>query len=232
MWCTPEYDDTLFHALRMFNARRVRYILGVVPYEMTWLQAIALKAVMAGGSGSVVMHGFSHGYASPALRAQQVQSAGWHAQYTTMMAGGGEFSGMSMERCDHDHLVSHKILQQSFGSLYDPAHFIAPFNCYTQALLDALDETEIKFLHTCDKEYNEYKYAGLNYRNIKPVVSRLYRGYDYAGNVAGKLPDVLKAGEQITLHWYYDCYKKSHWKDEYARLLDALAKEPEYVTPA
>lgn len=225
-----EYDRWLFRILALCGKHRVRYILGVVPEKISLYQGASLLQAMNtfAPSGRVVMHGFTHAYDRPAMVAREMRAAGWDDMYKAFMTGGGEFSGMSIEECLL--LARHGVLRlrEFFGDLFDDNHFIAPFNRYTEPLVQALaSEGCVRYIHGSD----EARY-GFDHRGIERVESHFKFGYDYAGAVAARLPAVLQAGEQITLHWFYDCTKRSHWEDEYSRLLDGLSKDPEYVTTA
>lgn len=220
-----DYERYLFAILRMCNERRVRYILGVTPMQVTGEQAERIAPVLNRGSGKAVMHGFTHGYNSPAMLAREQKAGDWGAQYRQMMNDGGEFSGMSLEEVCRRYRDADKVMQMFFPATYDMQHFIAPFNRYTEDLVLGLND--VRYIHGSDEA--EYTF---NHHGVNRVVSHFKFGYDYAGEVVNRLPAVLKAGEQITLHWFYDVTKRPHWKEEYVRLLDALSKEPEYVTSA
>ena len=224
-----EYKDWLFYALRLCAKCRIRFILGVVPDAVTDEQAKALCEVLCERTtGAVVMHGFTHAYQSPAMLARKQRAGDWPEQYNEMLSCGGEFAGMSVEGCVASYARCHQKMAGLFGTHYNAEHFIAPFNRYTENLVIALDAGEqVRCIHTND----EVNY-GFNHLGIERVMSHYKFGYDYAANVFGVLSQIRTAGEQITLHWFYDCTKRPHWRDEYDRLLRGLEKDSEYVVSA
>lgn len=220
-----EYRGWLFRCLRMCRERNVRYILGVTPGVLTLEQSTLILPELA--RESVAMHGFTHAYNSPAMAARARKCGDWAGLYKQLMAVGGEFGGMTPAVMQEWYIRARAMLSREFGTCYDDRHFIAPFNRYTEALVEVLSENGVRYIHGCDEA--EYTF---DHHGVQRIASHYHFGYDYAGEVVKRLPAVLNAGEQITLHWFYDCTKRPHWCDEYARLLDALAKESEYVTTA
>lgn len=220
-----EYRGWLFMCLRMCRERRVRYILGVTPGVLTLEQSSLILPELE--RGSVVMHGFTHAYNSPTIAARARKCGNWADLYKSMMANGGEFGGITPAVMQEWYVRARAMLVREFGDRYDDAHFIAPFNRYTEALIEVLSENCCRYIHGSDEA--EYTF---DHHGVQRIVSHYHFGYDYAGEVVKRLSEVLKAKEQITLHWFYDCTKRPHWRDEYTRLLDALAKDPEYVATA
>jgi len=209
----------------MCSERGIRYILGVTPGILTLEQASLILPELK--RSSVVMHGFTHAYNSPAMVALGRRSENWTAQYRDLMEIGGEFGGMPRAEIQEWYVRARAMMAREFGTCYDDRHFIAPFNRYTEVLTEVLAENGVRYIHGSDEA--EYTF---DHHGVQRVVSHFHFGYDYAGEVMKCLPEILKADEQITLHWFYDCTKRPHWKDEYTRLLDALAKETEYVAAA
>jgi len=187
---------------RIFNEHKVNYILGVIPEILNDRDFDFLKRVI-GPTGKAVMHGFNHGF---------TKGIRW-SEITTTWPDGGEFAGMSKDMCHVSYTINHGKLQHFLGDLYDPSHFIAPFNCYTQELLDALQEHPVDFLHTCDKEYDDFGYAGLDHGKLTPVISQYHQTYDYANRVIDKLEN----RSQITLHWIFDS-QHNGWEQCYDHL--------------
>jgi len=228
---TPQdYRNWLFYILRLCGKYRVRYILGVIPEAVSVEQARDLCAVMREnpGVGRVVMHGFDHAYQSPAMLAREQHAADWGNQYKQLMETGGEFAGLDADTCQKHADAGDARLHALFGELYDPTHFIAPFNRYTEAGVEGLARTgRIQFVHSSDEV--DYKF---DHHGLERVVSHFKFGYNWAEDVAATLPSVLRAGEQITLHWFYDCTKRVHWREGYDRMLQGLGKDADYVVAA
>jgi hypothetical protein len=197
---------------KIFNDHGINYILGVIPEMINEHDIDFLKGVI-GPTGKVVMHGFNHAF---------TKGVRW-SEITTTWSEGGEFSGMSMDVCRIAHSINDGKLKHYFGDMYDPKHFIAPFNCYTQELLDALQEREVQFMHTCDKEYHGFGYAKLNHGRLTPVVSQYHKTYDYVNRVI----DNLDNPSQITLHWMFDVKLKG-WEQCYEHFANRVKRLREY----
>ncbi|RLB83758.1 MAG: hypothetical protein DRH17_00970 [Deltaproteobacteria bacterium] len=114
----------VYHFLRPFEERGVSYVLGVSPGLIN--RESDLFFLRSLHHCEVAMHGFSHGWHEFAET--------WHS-ITETWPYGGEFAHASREE------VREKI-QRGLEILSDfkIRKFIAPFNAYTQELLDVLNE--------------------------------------------------------------------------------------------
>lgn len=189
--------------LDILNDHNVPYLLGVVPDLLVEQDFDLLDKHLR--SGQACMHGFDHAVHSPY----------WAHGIEKIWPLGGEFINMSEDIIEERFTKATKVLSRL--KAFNPDHFIAPFNTYTQELVNVLDRHKVTFLHTCDKEYDSYNYKDMDYKSVKPVISLLTKTYDYASNVVNWLHDP----SQITLHWYYDC-QYSNWREAYTRLCIAL----------
>lgn len=197
--------DVLAFILKTFNAARVRYILGVSPLllqpgDVEWLNA------HIGDTGAAVMHGWDHAFSWPGDWKNIAQC--WRE--------GGEFGGAGKEALLARWGQCHKLL--CAVKSYDPKHFIAPFNVYTQALLDALQSTPVEQVH------------GMNTINDLCGLCRLFPGklrivLATDGVTYGRIWEAVNAYQPvsppITLHWIYDS-GQPNWQEGY-RKLAALA---------
>jgi hypothetical protein len=203
---------------RAFNTHGVPFILGVIPAYLTRADGEFLSGVLA-PYGRAVQHGWDH------------RLKLWpHENFEPMKRKGGELFGTVdamralVER--GDEAMRACLSEESL----EPAHYIAPFNTYSQAFVDGLQLARGAgreyFLHTCDKEYDAYGYAALNYGLVRPVVAKLFDGY----NEARKTLAQLRAGKTIgspaiTLHWVYDL-KYSGFDTTYFDLAKEIACRP------
>ena len=202
----PGYDPewclrTVCSVLDILNRHGVSYLLGVIPECTTEGEAGALCGHLA-PNGRVCMHGFNHGFNLPH----------W-PHITKTWPEGGEFIGMDAEHFIARWVANSRRMQLMFGARYLSEHFIAPFNTYTQAVLDGLQSTQVMFLHTCDKEYNAYGYGALDHGHVTPVISQYHKTYDYADKVLAHLNN----GSQLTLHWMFDV-QNDNWATYYHAL--------------
>lgn len=209
----PGYDiEACRHVVRkavgIFEEHRVPYLLGASPLLMDGEDIKFLNEVVK--TGYVVMHGFSHFFEFQA----------WDRIVETWPQG-GEFMGMNAEDISRAYDWGHKLL--TLVNRYNPEHFIPPFNCHTQTALDVLASKGIKYWHGCDKEWNAYGYAGMNYHGMETVIAEYHKGYDYAHKVL----EHAQAGEdlgQIALHWIFD--KDHHgWERAYHGLCEWVKDE-------
>ena len=197
------YRQLVKQALSVFEENSVDYILGVSPMlfqpgDIEFLNQNVKK-------GKCVYHGFTHGW-----------ERDW-ASITSSWPTGGEFSGLSV--ADISERYNKTIADMRQISRFSHEHFIAPFNCYTQELLDFLKNTPTKFIHTSDEFWDEYGLSSLEYYDMIPEVSKFGVTYDYANKVIGNLKDE----SQITLHWCYDA-QSPNWLEDYTRLCKELTK--------
>ena len=186
-------DDKTFTAvtaaLQTMENSGVRYAIGASPLLLSDRYLEFLKSMK---NGMVLMHGFNHGFS---------YKGSWGG-ITSTWAGGGEFNGMSVQQIIDSYNCCDEIL--SSIPAYNQEHFIPPFNCFNQNLLDALKPTPVKYIHSCDQEWNGHNQSRMNFHDMTPIVSRLFHSYDYAHLVENRLDAILKDREQITLHWCYD----------------------------
>lgn len=206
----PQYDPAwclrmATKALGILNEYGVSYMLGVIPAPTTDEQAECLCGALS-PNGRVCMHGFDHGFSLP-----------YWPHMTKIWPRGGEFVDMSTAQILAKLEAGDRWLDKHFGTWYAPEHFIAPFNTYTQAAVDAMQEMRIVYLHTCDKEFKNYRYADMDYGGITPVISQYNKTYAFADTVIRHLDN----GSQLTLHWMFDVQRKE-WEYNYHALGRAL----------
>lgn len=172
----------------ILESEKIDYIWGVSPLLCNEKEHIdALNKI---NHGKIVMHGFDHGFS---------KINDW-SKCTEHWAYGGEFSFYSKSELLDKYIQCRSILS-NFSS-FDETHFIPPFNCFNQNILDVLNQhSNVEYIHTCDQEWIKYKQHSLLAGKIKPVVSELYWSYDHVHNVMNRLNDIKSI---ITLHWIYD----------------------------
>ena len=130
---------------------------------------------------------------------------------TSYWRGGGEFYNLSLGEISERYQRSVEILKKV--DRFSEQDFIAPFNCYTQELLDFLKDTPIERIHTSDEFWESYGLDKMNYYSMTPVVSKFKITYDDAHKVIDHLDDP----SQITLHWCYDA-QRPNWLSDYQAL--------------
>lgn len=204
-----ENRQTLRRALTIFESNRVPYILGVTPFHMNREDADFLNSIVR--FGQVVMHGFTH----------KLEHRPW-STITDTWPHGGEFMGMRDWEIRASYDLGHKLLKQV--SRYNPEHFIAPFNCWTQTALDILSEKGIKVLHGCSKEWDAYGYVAMNYHGMKTVIPRYQTTYHDAHEVVRYLRANPEDNGQITIHWIFD-RNRPGWESDYQDLCDLIREE-------
>ena len=203
------YRQKVSDALGIFEEKEVPYILGATPLifqkgDIDFLNSVIKK-------GKVVMHGFTHGWELP-----------WH-NITSYWKDGGEFANLSYKEVAKRYNKAIAIMKQVDS--FSEEDFIAPFNCYTQTLLDFLKDTPVQRIHTSDEFWEPYGLDKLEYYSMTPVISKFKITYDDADKVINNLNDP----SQITLHWCYDA-QKSNWLYNYQNLCDRIIrKEQENV---
>ena len=210
-FCIPGRDPVhterclreMFHVLKDCG---VDYYFGAIPWHMDehWLD---VADSCMGANGHLVMHGFTH-----------LHERWGQGLVDSLVATGGEFSGMSKYECQWLYDEAHETL--SMSERYDADHFIAPFNNYTQELVDALRERGVKYLHTCDKEFNQYGYADMEYGAIVPVIAHNQKDYNFAKRALASIQKT--PSPWVTLHWYYEF---RHFGDGWLTDLRNLIKE-------
>lgn len=198
------YRRNVRDALSIFEEYEVPYILGCSPLLFRNGDIEFLNSVI--NFGEVCMHGFSHGW----------EFEPWGSIATTWPKG-GEFMNMSKSEIERKYQVSNSIL--SNVKRYTKEHFIPPFNCYTQELVDVLAEKGVKYIHTCDKEYFEYHQTRFDYKGVKVVISEWQKTYANADVVLKNINNP----SQITLHWCYDMMRSS-WRQDYVELCERVNK--------
>ena len=212
----PNYDDNykiiVETWVNIFEKYNINYILGVSPLLLKLDDILLLKKIIK--KGKIVMHGFNHKFDHP---------GDWNTIVNTWDKG-GEFMNMSVDKIRKIYIESNKIL--SIFETYDKNHFIPPFNCITQELIDVLNENDVKYLHTCDKEYVEYGYKDIDFKNIRPIVSKYHKGYDHVHEVLNRIGN--EDIGQLTLHWIFD-YKFNDWVSNYEKLAKILNENTDYT---
>lgn len=209
-YCLPNSDledckRKLCDMFAVLRAYPVKYILGAIPFYCSpqWLD---IADAHMGNNGGLVMHGFTHLHDR------------WREKDQSF-ALGGEFAGMTEAECLRRYANAYETMYRSIH--FDSKHFIAPFNCYTQELINAISSC-VSFIHTCDKEWNQFGYAKYNYGSIRPVVGQLYKDYDFAHQIRARLVDCEISPEWVTLHWWYE-YR--HYGIGWLRELHRLCEE-------
>lgn len=198
------YKNKVSSFLQIFEEEKIDYILGVTPLVFNEDDVNFLNKYII--NGRVVMHGFTHGFEKE-----------WD-KIVDYWPTGGEYSNSSKEEILLKYNKSNDILKNI--KRYDNEHFIAPFNCYTQNLIDILDEKGVKFIHTCDKEWNNYNYNLIDHKNITPIISKYNVTYAFADVVLKNIEE----DSQITLHWCYDC-QRHDWLDNYRKICQKLKEK-------
>lgn len=155
-------------------------------------------------NGSIVMHGFDHAFS--------LVNDWMHV--TDCWQAGGEFGFYSEETIEKLYEYCDLILSKV---KYNKRHFIPPFNCYNQEVLNVLDRHGVEFIHTCDQEVKKYGLDKLDHKGIKMVVSELGSTYDYIHKVRNHI-----GKSQITLHWCYDIMNVPNWEREYHNTFNLL----------
>jgi hypothetical protein len=198
------YDVEVQTIIDIFERNQVDYIWGVSPLLCEERHFEALDTIH---HGRIVMHGFSHGF-------DNVED--WH-RVTECWANGGEFSFFTKDEMAAEYEKCHQLLRRF--ATYDPRHFIPPFNCFNQDLVDVLRTKGVQYIHSCDQEWLKYQQGQIKYRGLEPIVSELYNSYDYVDRVLSRLDGL---DSQITLHWMYDI-QHSGWESNYNKLAERLS---------
>jgi hypothetical protein len=197
------YREKVYAALNIFENNDVPYILGASPLLFRHGDIEFLNSVVK--NGKVVLHGFTHGWELP-----------WD-RITTFWKDGGEFANLSLTEIKDRYEKSISIMKQIKS--FSEEDFIAPFNCYTQTLLDFLKDTPVRRIHTSDEFWEIYGLNKMNYYCIEPIVSKFKVTYDDADKVIHNLKDP----SQLTLHWCYDA-KRPSWLMDYHKLCEEIKK--------
>lgn len=196
-------------ALSIFESNRVPYMFGVTPFHTNQEDIDMLNRLVR--FGEVVMHGFTH----------KLEHTPW-STITDTWPLGGEFAGMREWEIEASYDLGYRILRKV--DKYNPGHFIAPFNAYTQAAVNVLAGKGIKYLHTCSKEWDAYGYDRFNYHGITPVVAPYQTTYHDAHEVVRHLRANPEDESQIVIHWIFD--KNRHgWEGDYQDLCDFIREE-------
>jgi predicted deacetylase len=193
--------DNLAAILATFNRVHARYLLGVSPLllrpgDVEWLNAHVASP------GAVVMHGFDHRITYP----------DWPNVKNTWPHG-GEFEGMTARQFLDRWTACDTILRGV--ERYDDTHFVPPFNAYTQAALDAMQETPVVNLHTLDTLHRELGQNKLNHGRLLLHIGTWERSYGAVTDVAAQYN---RSGPTITLHWAFDSRTNPAWLQGYERL--------------
>ena len=208
---SSNYKETVTEWVNIFEKYNIKYILGVTPLLLKMDDIPLLQKIIK--KGKIVMHGFNHKFDHP---------GDWNTIVDTWKYG-GEFMNMDENQINSKYNQSNKIL--SIFNSYDSSHFIPPFNCLTQNLINVLSKKGVKYIHTCDKEYNEYNYKNLDFKNITPIISKYHKGYDHVHEVTKRMGGDIG---QITLHWIFDS-NFNGWINNYENFAKILNEDIDYT---
>tara|TARA_R100000231_G_scaffold137406_1_gene113767 strand:- start:780 stop:1493 length:714 start_codon:yes stop_codon:yes gene_type:complete len=196
------FQNSLFF-IDIFERNQTPFILGVTPFLMTEADIEFFNKNLK--IGKVVMHGFDHGFS--------LREFGQWESIVSDWENGGEFKDLSEKECLERYRQADEFLKQIKN--YNPKDFIAPFNCYTQNLLNAFQETEVETIHTQKTEYDKFNYNELNYGKLEVNISpnELY-------NHSPVVLDNLKNGHTgtIVLHWIFDSNQECY--DEISKFIN------------
>lgn len=175
--------------LDILNESQTGYILGVSP-ELC--DSDDINFLNDNIQGSCVMHGFNHAWNFP-----------W-ANITDTWPLGGEFGLLSKQQISEKYKNGVDTLSKIKNVNFE--HFIPPFNCYNQDLLDVLAENNVKYIHGCSKEHENYGLEKLNHFRIHQVISEWQKTYCDVDKVI----NYAYHPSQITLHWIYDVSRDNY----------------------
>lgn len=196
------YHEILKFILDLFNKWDIQYILGVSPLLLTDEDIDFLNEYVH--VGNVVMHGFDHGFSG----------LDWDNVIQSWPSG-GEYSNLSEDEIAAKYNICHDILYSV--KKVDTRHFIPPFNCYNQLLLNVLnDKSDVLYIHTCDQEYYKYQLDTFSHGHVRPVISDFGKTYADVDKID------LSHPSQVTLHWTYDYMDVKDWKAAYRKFCKAL----------
>jgi len=181
-----DYREKVKSVLSIFELYEIPYILGVSPFLLQDGDIEFLNNLIK--CGFVCMHGFNHGW----------DYEPW-SNIVSTWKNGGEFAGLPEHIIEERYDLCDQILLKI--DRYNREHFIPPFNCFTQELLNVLDKKGIKFIHTCDKEAFLYSQHKMHFGSMKLVVSEYGKTYADCKIV---IKNFDRFNSQITLHWCYD----------------------------
>ena len=203
------WRDTCKRALAPFEEERVPYMLGVSPLlldndDIWWL----LKNVIV---GQIVMHGFDHFWSFP----QE-----WSKVHDTWPTG-GECDNRGVDDLHEQYKLAHNVLMPF--KTYNNKHFIPPFNTISQNKITMLNRTSVRFVHTMNTQYDDYKYNLYTMDKCKWLMAHWQQTY---ANIEVVLKERKQAPKDsvITLHWIFDS-KRDDWEKDYRRLAHELATE-------
>lgn len=209
---TGEILDRIETVCAAFNSFRVPFILGVIPAYLSANMGEKLRRLLL-PYGRAVLHGWDHALA-------KIPSGDLFEEFKRK---GGEFAGQGYAEIEHNLGRGRDVLCDFVGrEAVDLTEYIAPFNAYTQPLLDALNMYGVNRLHTCDLEFDAYGYKDLEYAHVTPVVAKLHHGYDFVSEVRKCLNDP-QCCHPVTLHWVYDI-RRPHWVENYRSLAQEISE--------
>tara|TARA_R110001592_G_scaffold215613_2_gene469003 strand:+ start:7029 stop:7691 length:663 start_codon:yes stop_codon:yes gene_type:complete len=188
----------------ILESYKVDYILGASPLLLSDNHFKQLNRIK---SGRVVMHGFDHGFGN-------VKS--WH-NVVDCWPDGGEFSFYTEAQLRKIYNVCNEMLKERLNC-YDEEHFIPPFNCVNKDIINVLKSSKVKYVHTCDKEYESYNQKDLDIGDLEFIISKYQVGYHDVHEVVNNFD---KIDSQITLHWIYDI-QKHNYLDNYKKLCEKI----------
>lgn len=193
----------------IFEEYKVPYLLGVTPMLMDGDDIAFLNSIIK--TGRIAMHGFCHAF----------NFKPWDRIVETWPEG-GEFRGMTEEDILPIWRWCDGLLSRVQG--YDRTEFIPPFNCITQAGINALAFSGVKRIHTCSKEWDAYNYSALDWKGMEPVVSSYQTLYHDADKVLAYMQAHPEDKGQVTLHWMFD-KNRPEWTADYRDLCHWIANE-------
>lgn len=211
----PGYDhrDHIWQFLQAFESRGVPYVLGVSPELINnHSDLFFLRGLQ---HCEVALHGFNHGWHRFAARWPRI---------TETWPLGGEFAFAT-------HAELRASMQRALHTLSDfkLRKFIAPFNVYTQPLLDVLNEFGFEQLlggeAGLQHGMHKLQHDGLQLDLCLPPL------YNDARKILPHLEQAIAADSTITLHWIYEQPAQAADWDAIARQV-AAARQPAAPQPA
>jgi glycosyltransferase involved in cell wall biosynthesis/predicted deacetylase len=181
-----DHREYIYRFLKPFEDNQIPYVLGVSPglidsdSDIFFLRSLRYC--------EVAMHGYSHGW--------HEFSHNW-THVGTSLKNGGEFANLSSESIRNKINRGLEILAE-----FKISKFIAPFNVYTQALLDVLNELDFDTIMS-GREALQYGMHKLDHGGLTldvclpPFVNR-------SDKLVPVLRNAIKEQKTITLQWIYE----------------------------
>jgi hypothetical protein len=199
-------ENQLVKIIEVLEAYEIDYILGASPLLLEENHFRILNKIK---SGRVAMHGFDHAFS-------KVEA--WE-NVVDCWPNGGEFGFYTESQLNEIYNDCNDTLKDKL-SCYDEEHFMPPFNCVNQDMINVLKASKVKYVHTCDKEYISYKQESLNRGSLEFIISKFQIGYHDIDKVVYNFD---KIDSQITLHWIYDI-QRHNYLENYKKLCEKLTK--------